>query len=679
VRPAAFTLLSSLRTVSLSHNMSAATATKAASKPGVSRTASSSPGAANRTPARSSAPTTNGAGGVTRTRSVRSGTGGAPVSARAAVRKPAASSNLTSQVDTSDDDAREEQATFLQDLKERLQKAEVDAEERQKHIEVLNARLDEALQEQAKLEERAHEEEEKVEALENTKKELTRQHRELEGIYEAERVQSMKEKEGVQTREEEFQATIQRLKETMASKSIQPEGDEEHVLRACKSLLLDVLGETNRPAHFRNMPSRSNSSQNLEAAASFAPPSSVHRSDSRNNSKLINQKDKIIEDLRLELAEYQVKLMEVENAGGGRMHDLEKQLMETRMTNARLMEDNESFQLLLGEKTLNGDLSRGDFLRESSHVEDRASSRNGPSTSLADELESAEEADAEVVHKLEAKVASLQGENKALTLYINKIIGRLLTHSGFESVLGNDADGDSESGMPDKNKELPPPPPEDSEPQGFLQRAKSVAMGGNRKPRPLSTAGPTPAVPIQPSVNENPTTAPSIPLTRSTSNRKPSGGYTHRRSTSEMPQGASVVNSMYKPPTSTTPNAISPSIVSPRNSFFSLPLNPASGASNPTSRAPSGQQVPTPNSIQEEGEGDTRSDATSGHTDTPSPPRRVERSETAGPMTGKGMRPLRLVQNEEEAMKARKAANRASWFGGLFGQAPPKADQVQEN
>jgi hypothetical protein len=48
-------------------------------------------------------------------------------------------------------------------------------------------------------------------------------------------------------------------------------------------------------------------------------------------------------------------------------------------------------------------------------------------------------------------------------------------------------------------------------------------------------------------------------------------------------------------------------------------------------------------------------------------------------MTGKGMRPLRLVQNEEEAMKARKAANRASWFGGLFGQAPPKADQVQEN
>jgi hypothetical protein len=48
-------------------------------------------------------------------------------------------------------------------------------------------------------------------------------------------------------------------------------------------------------------------------------------------------------------------------------------------------------------------------------------------------------------------------------------------------------------------------------------------------------------------------------------------------------------------------------------------------------------------------------------------------------MTGKGMRPLRLVQNEQEAMQARKAANRASWFGGLFGQAPPKVDQQGEN
>jgi hypothetical protein len=433
-----------------------------------------------------------------------------------------------------------------------------------------------------------------------------------------------------------------------------------------------------RAAHFRNNPSRTNSSQNLEAAGSFAPPSSIHRSDSRSNSKLINQKDKIIEGLRLELAEYQVKLLEVENAGGGRMHELEKQLLETRMTNARLMEDNESFQLLLGEKTLNGDLSRGDFLRESSHGGELSPTRSQPSTSLADELESAEGADIETVRRLEGEVSTLRGENKALTLYINKIIGRLLTYKGFESVLGNDADS-SDAG-PDTNKELPPPP-EDGQPQGFLQRAKSVAMGGNRKPRPLSMMGP-PLTTNQQSVNEDPTTAPSIPLTRSTSNRMPSGSYTHHRRSASgaiQPGAGDVVNKMV----STTPNATSPSIVSPRNSFFGLPINNPNappGTSNPVSRAPSGQQVQTTNAIQEEKEGDAKSDANSqGHVDTPSPPRRLERSDTAGPMTGKGMRPLRLVQNEQEAVQARKAANRASWFGGLFGQAPPKTDQQPEN
>lgn len=222
--------------------MSTAAATKPPAgtprRDAAARTASSSPGAAIRTPAKSSTPTTNGAGGVTRTRSVRSGTNGAPVSARAAVKKPAASSNLSSsasQADASDDDAREEQAAFLQDLKDRLEKAEIEAFERKKQVEVLNSKLDEALLEQAKLEERAHEEEEKVESLENVKRELTRQHRELEAIYEAERVQAMKEKEETQTREEELQETIQRLKETMASKNLQPDSEEEHVSRGGKS------------------------------------------------------------------------------------------------------------------------------------------------------------------------------------------------------------------------------------------------------------------------------------------------------------------------------------------------------------------------------------------------------------------------------------------------------------
>jgi hypothetical protein len=224
------------------NTMSTATANKPAAgtprREVNARTSSSSPGAASRTPARSSTPTTNGAAGVSRTKSVRSAASGAPVSARAAVKKPAAPSNLSnkSAAGAAEEEARDEQAVLLQDLKERLQKAEGEAEERQKLVEVLNAKLDDALSEQAKLEERAHEEEEKVESLENEKRELTRQHRELEGIYEAERAQVMKDKEETQTREDEMQGTIQRLKETMATKHMptgEPE-EEPQISRACK-------------------------------------------------------------------------------------------------------------------------------------------------------------------------------------------------------------------------------------------------------------------------------------------------------------------------------------------------------------------------------------------------------------------------------------------------------------
>ncbi|KAF2711767.1 hypothetical protein K504DRAFT_453561 [Pleomassaria siparia CBS 279.74] len=614
---------------------------------------SASPGSATRTPSRTSTSTSaNGTNGVGRRGSVRSGANGAPVSARAAVRKPGVPSGLASQVDGADDDAREEAAAYTQDLKERLQKAETEANERLKQIEVLHSRLDDAMAEQSKLEERAHEEEEKVETLENEKRELTRQQRELEAIYEAERAQAMREKEETVTKEEEMQDTIQRLKETMAMKNVASSDTEEG-------------GHLSRRSSFRNNPSRNSSTQNLETSGSFAPPSSIQRSNSRSNSKLILQKDKIIEGLRLELAEVQIKCVEMENAGGGRMRELEKQLLETRMTNARLMEDNESFQLLLGEKTLNGDLSRGDFLRESSHVEDRAPSRNGPSTSLADELgelDPSDSADVETGRRHESELTTLREQNKALTLYINKIIGRLLTHSGFESVLaGGDDDASPGAAQLDTNKELPPPPPpkENEQPsQGLLQRAKTAAMGGGRvKPRPMSYMAPPSTAPNTSNAHEDPATAPSIPLQRSQSMRMSSGSYTHRRSLTEMPQpgAANVVNNMYGGPTS-------PGLVSPRSSVFGFNIG-----SNPSSN--SGSRVTSSGHPIREEQEDSLSEHTS--VDTSSPPReKGTNAPSGGVMTGKQMRPLRLVQNEEEAVRARKAANRGSWFQGLslFGQ-----------
>src|SRR5438105_1887418 len=112
--------------------------------------------------------------GVTRTRSVRAGT---PVSARAAASQrresllgnsTAAGANGPSQADVERDEAlRAETVALIDDLKDRLAKAEGASESYRRQTEVLQDKLDEAIKEQAKLEEKVHENEEQIESLTN--------------------------------------------------------------------------------------------------------------------------------------------------------------------------------------------------------------------------------------------------------------------------------------------------------------------------------------------------------------------------------------------------------------------------------------------------------------------------------------------------------------------------------
>ncbi|KAH0297601.1 hypothetical protein KCU84_g16771, partial [Aureobasidium melanogenum] len=419
---------------------------------------------------------------------------------------------------------------------------------------------------------------------------------------------------------------------------------------------------------------RSNASPNQEAGQ-FAPPSSLQRSDSsRSSSRLVLQKDKIIESLRLELAESQIKLVEMENMGGGRMQELEKTLMETRMANARLMEDNESFQLLLSEKTLNGDFAHSGLLRPPS-IMSAGSRPSSPSamagaSTLADELENASDDGMADNRRLQAELSSMRDQNKALTLYINNIISRLLQHKEFENIL--DKTPNLMSGADSKDKDLPPPPPEKDEQPSLLKRATSVVRGG--RPKPIETHSEP-----QPSLVEDPNTAPRIPLARTQSNRMSIGGAppSHRRSGSELGNPAALVNNMYRGPAS---GPTSPSLVPPRgSSLFSpvLPVAPAAAARVPSSGSvpqvtdDRRQSMPPPalpsaaprdsarNSVySESGLADNMS--------TASPPRSTTSSgekPTGAIMRGAGMRPLRLVQEAKEEEDAAKKAKRSSWMG----------------
>lgn len=615
---------------------------------------SSSPSpSVSRPTSRSTTPTSNG---HNRTRSLRTT---APVSARAAIAR-------RDTLSAADSDARSEAAAAVEDLQKRLENEEKISLQYKRQAEVLQSKLDEAVKESAKLEEKAHEYEEQIETLNNEKREGTRQMREMESIYEAERSSILKEKEEMANREEEMQAMIQRLKDSLAQRNnfveeSRPSRQRTYTCLTLQSAIPPLTGSLDSGC----------SSPSVENG-SFAPPSSIQRSDSRNSSKLILQKDKLIESLRLELAEAQIKLVETENQGGGRVHEVERLLMEARMANARLMEDNESYQLLLQERTLKGDFGQNDFSYMGSNSnQDALAALEGKAggSSLADELSEATEGESVSVsdadRRIEAEVKSMKEQNKALTLYINKIIERLLQHQDFESILDTSSDLKS---LPDTNKDLPPAPVDKQQqpPGTILQRAKSMAVGPTKpRPRPISVMQPSTT-----SDHTDPDKAPSIPigLSRSTSTRR-----SPRPQSDQYTGAASLVSQMYRGPD----GPVSPPLGTPRHSqtFFSPPNN--SGNPNAAARVPSGASVATSGNFPGMRSETSSLSGDSGEMSMSTPPSQSPpRSHTDRHTTsfaGGKPRPLRLVQENPDAVKENK---RASWYSPFTWGAKKDEQQV---
>lgn len=570
--------------------------------------------------------------------------------------------------DPSDDDARAEHNALLDELRSRVQKAETASEEYQKQLNLLQSRLDKSQHSHGQLEDQLHEKQDRVEELETEKVQAARQKRDLEKLFDDERTNMLRDREEQERKEQDSQRVITRLRDNLTQK--EKELADEKASTSAKGADDPFISE----------------------GGQFAPTLVAQRSTSDEMVKTVEQKERVIKSLRLELAEAQIKIMEIDSVGDGKFHELEKALMETKITNARLMEDNESFQLLLSEKTLNGDFSKTEAMQASTGL-----------GSLAEELgtediESAE-GKSEDSRKLEAEIKSLKDQNKALALYIENIIGRLLSHKEFENIL--DKTPDLISGKPainriDTDKELPPPPPEKdvSEEhltgQSFLQRARSVVVGPNKpRSRPVSQLipPPSPAQAAPPGPTEDPAKAPSIPLGRSQSVTV--RGASHRRAQSDMPNAAPIVNQMYRGPPSVGSTVggpmLSPSLSpvgsAPRTSFFAPPAAGSSTISTPNMgpRATSGAVSQHSNQERRPGSSSnsTFSDRSGGAVD--SPPRStsgsVANNYTGAVMTQNRLRPLRLVQEnpemeskkQEEALAARKKANRSSWMPSWMG------------
>ena len=361
--------------------------------------------------------------------------------------------------------------------------------------------------------------------------------------------------------------------------------------------------------------------------------------------------------MRLELAEAQIKLVESENQGGGRVHEVERLLMEARMANARLMEDNESYQLLLQEKTLKGDFGQSDFSYMSASANQDAlaalEGKTGGGSSLADELSDATDAESDGYRRLEAELKSAKEQNKALTLYINKIIDRVLKHQDFESILDQSADM-RPPGTGDASKDASQPP-QQSNAQTLLQRAKSIAASATSaatkpKPRPLSF------MPSAHSAHTDPDKAPSIPipnLGRSASTRR------SRPQSEQFTGAASLVGQMYKGPD----GPVSPPLSGPNARHSVNFFAPGQQPPGNSGRVTSGSQASSGNFPGMKSETSSISgESADVSTSTPpsqSPPRSHSDKQTT--FVGAKPRPLRLVQENQDAVKD---AKRASWYSG---------------
>ena len=425
------------------------------------------------------------------------------------------------------------------------------------------------------------------------------------------------------------------------------------------------------------------------------------------------EKSKLIETLRCQLVESQSRVLEVAEVKDVRVQELEETLQGARATIAKLVEDSESYQLLLNEKILNGDYSRGNLSRlTDSGAGDESESRpdDVASPSLADELQSVRSDEDEQRDRLERETKSLKDQNKALSLYINHLLERLLQHKDCESILDKTPSlprGVSSSSVPGRqprnvntDKELPVTPPKDEQPPRQRPRPTGPAAlrsssGGVSRPRPLSFMAAAPfAVPAA----EGSSFGSGTQLRRSSSIRGPGS----RAISFERSEAAK--NDQTSAPTSNLTRSASTVIpASRRFSLFSTTssLGELGGTASggPTStRTPSGGQ-----SVTDKAGNDRPGSSTGAHHDhdrsaalsgmargqqhgTPS----VSSATTAAgnsmtttpALAGNKLRPLRLVQGQTGQSGASggssttndpdldKKAKRSSWMA-WFGKGTP--------
>lgn len=204
----------------------------------------------SRSPSHRSSPiSTTATNGATRTPSVRGNPGlSRPNHGSLRRQSPHTNSintNTSLPENAHEEDVRAENGMLIDGLRERLRKAETASEEYQRHLAMLQTRLDDSLQQQEMLEDRVQEGIGRIEVLETEKTQAARLRREMENNFQEERILMMQERKEMQNKEVELLAANQRLKESLTQRESRYNSDEDHGSPKSRKLVMVAYERVN--------------------------------------------------------------------------------------------------------------------------------------------------------------------------------------------------------------------------------------------------------------------------------------------------------------------------------------------------------------------------------------------------------------------------------------------------
>ena len=132
------------------------------------------------------------------------------------------------------DDARAEHTSLMDELRERVRRAEIASEDYQRQLSILQEQLKDSRQEYGNLEEQLHESQLQVDNMEVEKLSWKREKNQLEKDFDSERTIFMAGQAEAQKRGEDMQQRLKRLKENLTQREVRNEtGSSQPLSRSC--------------------------------------------------------------------------------------------------------------------------------------------------------------------------------------------------------------------------------------------------------------------------------------------------------------------------------------------------------------------------------------------------------------------------------------------------------------